>query len=107
MADSMDTFRQMLAILGVTLLLGGTLWWFKRKGLAQFSVGKRGKRRTRSMEVVERLPLSPQHSLQLVRVAERVFLVALSPSACTMVESASWDEMKERIRAGADRGVTE
>jgi len=54
---------------------------------------------------VERLPLSPQHSLQLVRVAERVFLIALSPSACTMIESASWNDLRAGVRDGADTGV--
>jgi len=105
MIESMEIIRQMLAVLGVAALLGGTLWWLKRKGLAQFAVRKRRSGRARCMEVVERLPLSPQHSLQLVRVAERVFLIALSPSACTMIESASWNDLRAGVRDGADTGV--
>lgn len=85
-------------------MLGGMLWWLKHKGVAQFSVRRSRSGRPKSMEVVERLMLTPQHSLQLVRVAERVILVATSPSACTMIENASWDELASRIRSGAEAG---
>ena len=38
------------------------------------------------MQVIERLPLTPQHSLHLVSVGGRTLLVAVSPVGCTVVD---------------------
>jgi hypothetical protein len=34
------------------------------------------------------LPLTPHHSLHLVRLADRTLLIALSPSGCNLLESS-------------------
>jgi flagellar biogenesis protein FliO len=77
----MDYVRQMAAVGAVFLLLGGLLWWMRRRGFA--APGKaRGARR---MEVLERLSLGPQHSLHLVRWDGATLLVACSPAGCTRI----------------------
>jgi flagellar biogenesis protein FliO len=85
----MDEIRQALAVLTVLGILGGALWWLRRKGLAQFSLNTRSGRRVTSMKVVERLVLTPQHSLHLVRVGERTILVAASPGGCAVLDSVT------------------
>src|SRR5262245_19430131 len=43
------------------------------------------------MQSLERISLTPQHSLHLVRVAGRVLLVAVSPGGCSVLEGPGWD----------------
>jgi flagellar biosynthetic protein FliO len=75
----MDLLQQLagvvlvLAVLGVLALLG------RRRGFSRSS-------RPRRMEVLERLTLSPNHSLHLVTVDGRTMLVGISPSGCQLLE---------------------
>ena len=82
----MESIQQVLSVVAVLALLGGSLWWLRRKGLAQFAVRVPGGGKTRSMKVIERLTLTPQHSLYLVRVADRTMLIASSPGGCSILD---------------------
>jgi flagellar biosynthetic protein FliO len=90
----METIQQMLAMCLVLVLLGGALWWLRRRGLAQFSHPGFGKSE-RKMRVVEKLPLSPGHSLHLVRVGDRMLLVASSPGGCALLEALPGDGLPQ------------
>ena len=46
-------------------------------------------RAPRRMHVVERLPLTPQHSLHLVRIDGRLLVVASGPGGCSLLEEKS------------------
>lgn len=48
---------------------------------------KIGSRRSRSLEPVERLMLTPQHALHLIRVAGRDVIVATHPQGCTLIHN--------------------
>jgi flagellar biogenesis protein FliO len=87
----MDYVRQMAAVGGVLLLLGGLLWWLRRSGLA---VPGRV-RSPRRLEVLERLSLGPHHSLHLVRMDDAAWLVACSPSGCSLSEAAKSGRVSE------------
>lgn len=80
----MDLIEQMSAVALVLLLLGGTLWWLRRRGVAVLSFKARG--HGRRMECLERLPLGPQHALHLVRLGDAELLVASSPSGCALIK---------------------
>jgi len=75
-----------LAAIGVVLaLLGGTLWWLRRRGMV---VGLAPRRVAgRRLECIERLPLAPQLTLHLVRLGDTALLVAASPAGCTLLTS--------------------
>jgi flagellar biogenesis protein FliO len=92
--NAVEVLQPLLAVISVLALLLGALWWLRRKGVAQFASGARAPRR---LEVLERLPLSAQHSLYLVRVDQGSVLLALSPSGCGLVE------ISLPARAGATR----
>jgi flagellar biogenesis protein FliO len=79
----MDYVRQMAAVGAVFLLLGGLLWWMRRRGFAV--PGRVGG--PRRIEILERLTLGPQHSLHLVRWDGASLLVACSPAGCTVLET--------------------
>ncbi len=78
-----------VAVVLVLVLLAGTLWWLRSKGLARFAGPIGGARPGRRLEILERLALSSQHSLCLVRVDQQAVLVALSPSGCNLLESSA------------------
>lgn len=84
----MEAIQQVLSVVAVLALLGGALWWLRRQGLAQFAV-RGGGSKARSMKVIERLALTPQHSLYLVRVAGRTMLIAASPGGCSILDGAA------------------
>ena len=83
----MDAIEQITAVAGVLTLLGGTLWWLKRRGVAIPSLTRRqGGRR---MECLERLPLGPHHALHLIRLGDAELLVASSPSGCALMKDCT------------------
>lgn len=86
----MDTIQPILAVFFVLALLGGTLYWLRAKGLARFNGKGFARQEARQMRTIERLPLSPQHSLHLVSVGGRTLLVAVSPGGCTVVDGTTW-----------------
>jgi flagellar biosynthetic protein FliO len=83
----METTQQLLAVFVVLGLLFGSLWLLKRKGWARTSFRRPSSAGQPRLEVIDRLALTPQHSLHLVRVADRTLLVGLSPQGCNLLES--------------------
>ena len=81
----MDGIGQIAAVAAVLVLLAATLWWLRRRGFAGVSLARRPARRR--LECLERLPLSPQHTLHLVRLGDAVLLVASSPAGCALIGS--------------------
>jgi flagellar biogenesis protein FliO len=83
----MQLTEQIGMVLLVFALLGALLWFTKNRGLATFRVGARRGGNGRRLEVLERVPLTAQHSLHLVRVADRTVLIATAPSSCTLLDA--------------------
>ena len=98
----MEVARQILSILGVFLLLGLALWklrrsraaatpaaesagWFRIAGGLGLG-GMRSRDRERVLERVDRLALTPQHMLHLVRVQGREMVVATHPQGCLLLK---------------------
>jgi flagellar biogenesis protein FliO len=48
----------------------------------------------RQLESIERLPLTPHHSLHLVRVEDRTVLVAVSPGGCSLLDTMVPDTLQ-------------
>ncbi|HET9319993.1 MAG TPA: flagellar biosynthetic protein FliO [Bryobacteraceae bacterium] len=82
--------QQFLAVFLVLGLLGAALWLLRSRGLARFG-GLARRKSTRHLESIARLPLTPHHSVHLVRVSDHAVLLALSPSGCTLVERVDWN----------------
>jgi flagellar biogenesis protein FliO len=75
-----------MAVFGVLAVMLGLLLWLRRHGMAQFRVRLPGKQQRR-LELLERLSLTPQHSLHVVRMDGRSLLIGVSPSGCSLLES--------------------
>jgi len=85
----METFQQLWGVVIVLGVLCGGLWLLKRKGWARTSFRRSDEDGGPRLEVVDRLPLTPQHSLHLIRLADRTLLIGLSPNGCNLLESTS------------------
>jgi flagellar biogenesis protein FliO len=83
----MQLSEQIGMVLLVFALLGGMLWFAKRRGLGSLPLGSRRGGNTRRLEVLERVPLTPQHALHLVRISGRTILIATAPSSCMLLDS--------------------
>lgn len=83
----MEWTQQLLAVIAVLGLLSGSLWLLKRKGWARTGFRRSARPGQPRLEVIDRLALTPQHSLHLVRLADRTLLVGLSPQGCNLLES--------------------
>lgn len=92
----MESLQQILGVLVVLGLLGATLWWLRRKGLAHFS-GITRRRRAGLLESVECLPLSSGNVLHLVRIADRAILISASPAGCQVVETGPWSQIESPL----------
>jgi len=100
----MDVVRQVFSVLLVFALLGSFLWVLRRRGRISFrtgpfarALGKRVLRSTRSMVTLERLALTPQHTLHIVRIHEREVLVVTHPKGCSIITELA--ERKLRAQA--------
>jgi flagellar biosynthetic protein FliO len=86
----MEIFQQIFAVAGVLGALCIAIWAMKRKGWARISLrGTRGARDPQTrLEVLDRLVLTPHHSVHLIRLADRTLLVGLSPNGCNLLETS-------------------
>ncbi len=91
--------RQMLSVLVVFALLGGALFTLRRGSLGWLKLRTfrwrslrwsslrlaRVPARAKALATMERLALTPHHSLHLVRIQGREVVVATHPHGCTLL----------------------
>lgn len=81
-----DMYRQFAGVLIVLGFLGTMLWFARTRGFARWnSLSLRKPSRERTITVLERVPLTPQHTLHLLAVGDRRLLVTSSPSSCQLI----------------------
>ncbi len=81
----MDTLQPLAAVVLVLALLGGALFLLRKRGVKAFPFPRRSGTGQRRMQVLERLPLGPQHALHIVRVGGRAVVVATAPTSCQLL----------------------
>ena len=84
----MNLTEQMLAVALVAALLAGTLTLIRRRGFRRMTGNGLRLRRPRRLEMLDRLSLTPQHSLHLVRLGNRTILLGRSPSGLALLDTA-------------------
>ncbi len=86
-----EMIQPLAAVLLVLGLLAGTLFLLRRRGIASFpdvrSPFARAASAPAQLAVLERLSLTGQHTLHLVRVGERRIVVATAPGVCRILDS--------------------
>lgn len=83
----MELGEQILAVAVVLGVMYGALWLLRRKGYVRSSIRRPAGNGEPRLEVIDRLSLTPQHSVHLIRMADRTLLVGLSPNGCNLLES--------------------
>jgi len=81
----MELLRQLAAVGLVFGLLAAALWVLRGKGAVRWRRRAGAPKKARRLEALERLALSPQHALHLVRAADQVLLIATHSGGCTML----------------------
>ncbi|MEQ1945891.1 MAG: flagellar biosynthetic protein FliO [Bryobacteraceae bacterium] len=84
--------RQLAGVLAVFVLLGAVLWTLRRAGRLTGVTLPSG--RKRALSSVDRLVLSPQHTLHLVRMGDREMIVATHPQGCTVLGERPVEEVR-------------
>ncbi|MGE5645483.1 MAG: flagellar biosynthetic protein FliO [Acidobacteriota bacterium] len=81
----MEILRQLVAVAAVFAALAGAVWALKRgRGGGWPALGRK---RAGRLEALERVALTPQHTLHLVRCGERTLLVAAHQGGCTLLDA--------------------
>jgi flagellar biogenesis protein FliO len=93
-----EEIQQAIAVIAVLAALGIALYVLRSKGMVMFAVRGGGGASTRRLQSLERLPLTAQHSLHLVRVAGRVLLIAVSPQGCSVLDGMAGEVLQDEAR---------
>jgi flagellar biogenesis protein FliO len=91
----MELTEQIAMVLAVFALLGALVWFTKRRGLASFAP-RRGK--IRNLELLERVQLTPHHAIHMVRVSDKVVLIATAPSTCMLLDAPVSSELRFSVQ---------
>jgi flagellar biogenesis protein FliO len=84
-----DMYRQFWGVLAVLGLLVAAIYLLKQRGLVRFR-GVAGIGGTeRIVKVVERIPLTAQHTMHLVQIGQRRVLISSSPGSCQLITEIS------------------
>jgi flagellar biosynthetic protein FliO len=84
----MEMFQQLFAVVGVLGALLIAVWAMKRRGWVRMTT-RAARDSSARLEVVDRLVLTPHHSVHLIRLADRTLLIGLSPQGCNLLETSS------------------
>jgi flagellar biogenesis protein FliO len=101
----MDLARQLLAVLFVLGLLAAALWWLRKKGGVRLPGGAGRGGRQRHVVLVEKMSITPQHALHLIRIADRALLVGTGPSGCGLIEELAWKDLQSDRPESGPRAV--
>jgi len=81
----LELLEQILIVSAVLAVFGGGLWLLRKRGLVRLNIVS-GSSKRRNIEVLDRLPLTANHSIHVVRLADRVLVVAVSPAGCNLLD---------------------
>jgi flagellar biosynthetic protein FliO len=97
----MEMFQQLMIVAVILAVLCGGLRFLKRKGWARTTLRRSRPDGQPRLEVIDRLSLTPHHSLHLVRLADRTLLVGISPNGCNLLECPPSAKLQKSASAGS------
>jgi flagellar biogenesis protein FliO len=84
-----EILQPIAAMVFVFALLGGALWWLRSRNMVAFGPARQG---TSKMQVIDRVRLTPQHSIHILRTGKRELTIAVHPSGCTLLDTRTAEE---------------
>jgi flagellar biogenesis protein FliO len=88
-----DMYRQFLGVLVVLAILVTALYLLKQRGLVRFTGARVLGGADRVVKVIERVPLTAQHTVHLVQIGQRRVLISSSPGSCQLITEISEREI--------------
>ena len=92
--------QQVFAVLFVLVSLWGAVLFLRKKGLAVMNTPLR--KQARFVQQLDRMRLTPQHSIHLLCVEDRKLLIAVHPQGVTVLEEAGRRTGYAGMKGGAD-----
>jgi flagellar biogenesis protein FliO len=93
-----------LEITAVFLVLM-VLWIVRQKRHELFHWASISRRPKQSLQVVDHVRLTPNHSIHVVRLANRMIVVAVHPAGCQLLGRGAWpSDAGERLQV-REKGV--
>ncbi len=86
----MTALFEMFAPAAALGALAVALWWLRKRVPPSFRLSAR--RKPEFLKPVQRLQLTPSHSLHLVRYGNRAMLIAVGPSGARLMDTTEWRE---------------
>lgn len=83
-----DMYRQFLGVLLVLAILVIVLYLLKQRGIVRFTARALGKT-GHIVKVIERVPLTAQHTMHVVQIGQRRVLISSSPGSCQLITEIS------------------
>lgn len=78
--------QQLLAVLFVLLAVWGAVVFLRTKGFAIATSSLRQRKEAHPIEQLDRMRLTPQHSIHLLRINERSLLIGVHPHGITILQ---------------------
>lgn len=94
----MNIVQYIGAIALVFSLLALCLMGLQRLGVANWKLGGVRRREDKALEVVERIALTPHHSLHLVRCQSATLLIGVSPHGCNLLTNVGGAAAPPEVR---------
>jgi len=79
----MELTRDIFGIILVLALLGFLLWLSKKRAVSQGPIG--GRKSGRTLELLDKVALTANHSVHLLRIGERTLAIAVHNSGLTVL----------------------
>ena len=96
----MDIAREVAAVVFVLALLGGVLWAMRRGISFSRGISFKGSVRARRLETIERVALTPQHALHLVRFDGKELVISTHPQGCSAIKVGRTSRSAAGLLAG-------
>jgi flagellar biogenesis protein FliO len=93
--------QQLLAVLFVLLAVWGAVVFLRKKGFAIATTSLRVRKQAHSIEQLDRMRLTPQHSIHLLRVDERSLLIAVHPHGITILQGDERPSSRDSLTRGS------
>jgi len=84
-----DMYRQFWGVLAVLGILVAALYLLKQRGIVRFSGVRAFGGPDRIVKVIERIPLTAQHTMHVVQIGHRRVLISSSPGSCQLITEIS------------------
>lgn len=97
----MEIVQQIGTVIAVLGGLIALLLWLRNKGVAKLSFTRPAHRAGARLEAVDRLGLTAQHSLHLVRLGDRALLIGLSATQCAVLDVQPWKDLNAASQVSA------